>query len=104
MIKKIKQNKTLLSLAALIITLLLIIVVRITYAFLKAKIGEEAQANIHLDVEKLYAIEFVPGSDLNLSVNSKTLTENVSITSAMDISEDVIISKIEDIGFKVVKD
>ncbi len=76
MIKKIKQNKTLLSLAALIITLLLIIVVRITYAFLKAKIGEEAQANIHLDVEKLYAIEFVPGSDLNLSVNSKTLTEN----------------------------
>ncbi len=47
------------------------------------------------------SLKTIPGV---IEVNADHVTENVSITSAMDISEDVIISKIEDIGFKVVKD
>ena len=47
------------------------------------------------------SLKTIPGV---IEVNADHVTGNVSITSAMDISEDVIISKIEDIGFKVVKD
>ena len=74
-IDKIKNNKVLYFLSILIIGLLIILVFRITYAYLAPRISS-ALGNVTIDSDTVDDLDFIIGDPLNIDATSTTLPEN----------------------------
>ena len=74
-IDKIKNNKVLYFLSILIIGLLIILVARITYAYLAPRISS-ALGNVTIDSDTVDDLDFIIGDPLNIDATSTTLPEN----------------------------
>ena len=74
-IDKIKNNKVLYFLSILIIGLLIILVARITYAYLAPRISS-ALGNVTVDSDTVDDLDFIIGDPLNIDATSTTLPEN----------------------------
>ena len=75
LINRIKNNKLLYFLGVLIIGLLIILIVRITYAYLGASINE-AKGNITLNSDEVDELKFDIGDPLSINATPTTLPEN----------------------------
>ena len=75
LINRIKNNKLLYFLGVLIIGLLIILIVRITYAYLGASINE-AKGNITLNSDDVDELKFNIGDPLSINATPTTLPEN----------------------------
>ena len=75
LINRIKNNKLLYFLGVLIIGLLIILIVRITYAYLGASINE-AKGNITLNSDDVDELKFNIGNPLSINATPTTLPEN----------------------------
>ena len=75
LINRIKNNKLLYFLGVLIIGLLIILIVRITYAYLGASINE-AKGNITLNSDDVDELKFNIGAPLSINATPTTLPEN----------------------------
>ena len=75
LINRIKNNKLLYFLGVLIIGLLIILIVRITYAYLGASINE-AKGNITLNSDEVDELKFNIGDPLSINATPTTLPEN----------------------------
>ena len=75
LINRIKNNKLLYFLGVLIIGLLIILIVRITYAYLGASINE-AKGNITLNSDDVDELKFDIGDPLSINATPTTLPEN----------------------------
>ena len=75
LINRIRNNKLLYFLGVLIIGLLIILIVRITYAYLGASINE-AKGNITLNSDDVDELKFNIGDPLSINATPTTLPEN----------------------------
>ena len=75
LINRIRNNKLLYFLGVLIIGLLIILIVRITYAYLGASINE-AKGNITLNSDDVDELKFDIGDPLSINATPTTLPEN----------------------------
>ena len=75
LINRIKNNKLLYFLGVLIIGILIILIVRITYAYLGASINE-AKGNITLNSDDVDELKFNIGDPLSINATPTTLPEN----------------------------
>lgn len=88
MIKRIKNSKLLLSLALLIIVLTIVLVTRISYAYLAME-SNVGSADVTIMGDKVDQLRFFPGEALSLDVNSENLAEagdNISTSSISQVS------------------
>ena len=72
---RLKQNKKLLAIGILIIVIFLLLIVRITYAYLAANINE-ATGNISVDSDTTDNLYFAIGDPLSINATPTTLPEN----------------------------
>ena len=77
-IEKIKNNKTLMILLALILCVLLVIIARITYAYFATQIGDPASVQIRTTADTVDEFKFIEGNQLSLQATPATLPENGS--------------------------
>ncbi len=84
MIDRIKNNKFLLVLLCLITIGLILLIFRVTYAYLMEHLDASDRAKVDINLKDAYSLKFIPGSSLDLDVTAKTLPENgddLTITS-----------------------
>lgn len=88
MINRVKNSKLLLCLAALILGLTIVLVTRISHAYLamESNIGS---ADVTITGDKVDQLKFIPGEELSLDVNPENLDDsgdNVSTSSTYQVS------------------
>ena len=85
---RIKNSKLLLCLGVLIIGLAILLVARVSHAYLAMQ-ANIASADINIKGDKLDELKFIPGEALNLDVTSENLVEsgnNLTVSSTSQVT------------------